>query len=143
LPATGGDVTDLWDAPAPISDMALGPDGKLYLGSSAGLFVHDPAVASPPTALLAETATTIEIAGDNIYYFQSGKLFRMPLAGGASELLTDNVQIPSGSDAESVLALGGGRIYLMTKTSSEGLHWLPLTGGEPLLLHEGKILIGV
>ncbi len=131
-------------SPVPVQQAERGPDGAVYLsreGDSGGIERWDlNATAGVP--VLSESVQEFTIAGDSLYFAsardvapsrksRTGRLYRLPLAGGPPVRLDDG--------GSSGLQADGDWLYY-TQGGWGPLHRTRLDGSKTERLHSGQVL---
>jgi hypothetical protein len=147
VPVAGGPVQTHFAPAEDVTDIAVSPDGTLYLATPSALLSVDPSAPSAPSTVAAQPADSVEV-DDTYAYFHSREgilsnevgIFRIPLAGGSSVKLAAAEQgFGFWGNEPRPLALGGGTLYYHAVAPTEGIHALPVAGGTPELVHATTI----
>jgi hypothetical protein len=132
-----GEIQDLFDPSADVTDIALDANGVLYLASTTGISAWDPSSSTAPAQLSSERVESVEVDAELLYFrtrplalpLEKAGLYRLPLSSGAAEKITevDDGWNPFG--ARHPIALGGSTLYYHTAKPTEGIYAIPKTGG--------------
>ena len=143
-----------------IEQMAIGPEGRLWLADGSGLRHYDAATDSFVAAddIAAERVHAFLFTGDDLIVHQYGRLSRYRIANGAHSLqwmLTTDDGLPA-AEAASLLADAGGRVWLSgprglwrvdpdplrltAVTAADGLPSVQFSPKPSAVLHAGRMV---
>lgn len=128
VPVTGGDPTlELPDTTA-IEDLAADGSGNLYLATGNAVARWAPGGEIEELAANV-SADALELDATHVYFVGNGRIQRVPLAGGAPQVLVD------GGVDDDRFALGGGSVYFYGKWLEDGIQSVPAAGGTVTVLY--------